>query len=117
MGLMQLMPETAKMLGCDIPFDCDANLKAGSTYMAQIISEIHIRGGIGFEGDGIYRIALCGYNAGPGYCYTAIRIMRDAGAAQTWEEFKSWFPKATVKGRTARSKDAIAYAEKIVPAA
>ena len=117
MGLLQLMPGTAKDLGCDLPFDPDANLKAGSTYMAKIISEIQIRGSLGFDEPAIYRIALCGYNAGPGYCYTAIRNMKEAGAAQTWEEFKSWFPKATVKGRTPHAKDAIAYAERIVPAA
>jgi len=108
---MQLMPGTAKDLGCDLPFDCDANLKAGTQYLAQIYSEIRIRGSIGLEEPDIYRMALAGYNAGPGYVYAALKLM----TAPTWAEFCKVLPKAVVRGKTARVKDAISYAEKILP--
>ena len=115
MGLLQLMPGTARDLGCAEPFNPDENLKAGTTYMAKIISELHLRGAIAFSEPDIYRMALVGYNAGPGYVYVAVRNMREGDAAQTWEVFKSWLPRATVKGRTPRANDAIAYSERILP--
>ena len=114
MGLLQLMPGTARDLGCTEPFNPDENLKAGTTYLAKIIAELHLRGAGGFSEPDIYRMALVGYNAGPAYGHVALRDMREGGAAQTWEVFKSWLPKATVKGRTPRANDAIAYAERIL---
>jgi soluble lytic murein transglycosylase-like protein len=111
-GLLQLMPGTAKDLGCDLPFDCDANLRAGTTYLAKILSEIRIRFS-GLDEPTAYRMALAGYNAGPGYVYAALKLMQEP----TWFEFCAALPKAVVRGKTARSKDAIAYATKIVPGA
>jgi len=54
-GLMQLMPETARELGVD-PWDPEQNVRGGTLYLRRLIDS--------FEGD--LQLALAGYNAGPG---------------------------------------------------
>lgn len=55
MGLMQLMPGTAKMLGVDDPWDPEQNIEGGIKYLSQLSDK--------FGGD-VERM-LAGYNAGP----------------------------------------------------
>ncbi len=55
MGLMQLMPETAKEYGVSDPFDPIANLRGGVQYLGDLLRE--------FSGD--LSLALAAYNAGP----------------------------------------------------
>ncbi len=54
-GLMQLMPATGREMGLSNPFDPEANIRAGSKYLKQMVD----------MWDGDLTLALASYNAGP----------------------------------------------------
>nr|WP_244515885.1 lytic transglycosylase domain-containing protein [Pacificibacter marinus] len=54
LGLTQLMPQTARVLGVD-PHDPKQNLEGGARYLRQMYNKF-----------GSWRLALAAYNAGPG---------------------------------------------------
>jgi len=56
MGLMQLMPATARALGLSDPFRPDDNIRGGVAYLAQLLARYH---------DDL-QLGLAAYNAGPG---------------------------------------------------
>lgn len=84
MGVMQLMPETAKGLGVDDPYDPEQNIMGGAKCIAMKLKE--------FNGD--VRLALAAYNAGsgavrrnggvPSYCTTYVnRVLSYKEAFET----------------------------------
>lgn len=56
MGLMQIMPDTADMLGLDDPYDAAKNVDAGAKFLKMMLDR--------YQGD--LPMALGAYNAGPG---------------------------------------------------
>lgn len=56
MGVMQLMPETARSLGVTDPYDPEQNIMGGAKCIAQKLKEFH----------GNVELALAAYNAGSG---------------------------------------------------
>jgi len=55
MGLMQLMPDTARELGVEKPMSPNQNVKGGVNYLSKLIAKFN----------GNVRLALAAYNAGP----------------------------------------------------
>lgn len=84
MGIMQLMPETAKGLGVDDPYDPEQNIMGGAKCIAQKLKEFN----------GNVKLALAAYNAGsgavkrnggvPSYCNTYVnRVLSYKEAFET----------------------------------
>lgn len=70
MGLMQLMPGTAREMGVKDPFDPDENIEGGARYLKYLIDKY----------DGDLTRALAAYNAGPKRVETSSQLPTETKA-------------------------------------
>jgi len=127
-GLLQLMPATARELGCSDPFDPLKNLAAGITYLAKLYGDFSE---IPNHRERL-RFAFASYNGGKGYINRALQLARAAenlpsdfvqwqrtgstpGWWQTWEAAKKQLRnhQCHVNGKTPDWKQIIDYVHHI----
>lgn len=86
LGMMQLMPETARLLKVSDPLDAEENIRGGSCYLRQMLDE--------FNGNLDYAIAA--YNAGP-------NAVRRHGGIPPFEETRTYVKRVKTYMNTYRA--------------
>ena len=92
MGLMQLMPATARELGVADPFHPDENIRGGVSYLASLLARY----------DHNVELALAAYNAGPG-------SVERYGAIPPYRETQNYVKKITTAAGAATPRESIIY--------
>jgi len=114
-GLMQLSKPLLTDLGITEKegLDPGINLRAGAGYLRRLLDQFKALAPELREME-IYRIALWGYNGGPGYVKRAISMLREKGEAITIGNLEHILPQAKVSGRSLITSAVITYAERIL---
>jgi soluble lytic murein transglycosylase-like protein len=86
-GLMQIIPETARLMHCDDPFDPRANIAAGTRYLHYLVNRF-----------GDERIALAAYNAGEG------TVERLGGGIPQYQETIDYVHRVTTRTKLYRQR-------------
>jgi hypothetical protein len=86
-GLMQIIPETARLIGCDDPFDPHANVAAGTRYLRYLVNRF-----------GDERVALAAYNAGEG------TVERLGGGIPQYPETLDYLHRVTTRTKLYRQR-------------
>lgn len=76
LGMMQLLPQTARDLSVRDPFNAEENIRGGSRYLRMMLDEF----------DGNVELALAAYNAGP-------NAVKKHGGIPPYEETQSYVKK------------------------
>ena len=85
LGLMQLMPQTARQLGVRDPFDPAQNVAAGATYLRSLLDRFN----------GNLELALAAYNAGE------VAVVRAGYRIPPFAETRAYVPRVLARLRTA----------------
>lgn len=110
LGLTQLMPATAKMVGVKDPLDPAENIGGGARYLRICYDTFRREHGLNR-----WRYALAAYNAGAGYILAAQGKAKKLGAPDdSWSVISVLLRGATWKGKTARWLETVQYVEKIM---
>jgi hypothetical protein len=86
-GLMQIVPETARLMGCDNPFDPHANIAAGTRYLHYLVERF-----------GDEKLALAAYNAGEG------TVERLGGGIPQYPETIDYLQRVTTRTKLYRQR-------------
>lgn len=112
MGLMQLMPATARELKVKDPFRPDHNIRGGCEYLSNQWHRIKSKWPAMPDSDSL-RMALAAYNGGLGYVLAASKGL----ALPTWPIVAEALKTVTFNGKRPDHKQILDYVGKIMPSA